>query len=48
MVVMCTCGGVDGGDLYYAWCVGSHPPQRGHTWVRVTHPYVEVLDHSDA
>ena len=25
MVVMCTCGGVDGGDLYYTWCVGSHP-----------------------
>ena len=48
MVVMCTFGGVDGGDLYYTWWGGSHLPQRGHTRVRVTHPYVEVPDHSDA
>ena len=48
MVGVCLWG-VDGGDVYYTWYVGPpHSPHRGHTRVRVTHPYVEVSDHSDA
>ena len=35
--------------IYNVYMVcGFPPPQRGHTSVRVTHPYVEVPDHSDA